>query len=55
MSAGRSHLPVLHPAKTTRIESAKQAPGEDDIRTWCRVCGADREVPDMIAASGAAG
>jgi hypothetical protein len=43
-----------HPAKTTRIEGAKQAPGEDDIRTWCRVCGAEREVPDLIAASRAA-
>lgn len=43
-----------HPAKTTRIEGAKQAPSEDDIRTWCRACGAEREVPDLIAASRAA-
>lgn len=43
-----------HKAKTSRIESAKQAPSEDDIRTWCRVCGAEREVPDLIAASRAA-
>lgn len=43
-----------HPAKTTRIEGAKQAPSEDDIRTWCRVCRAEREVPDLIAASRAA-
>jgi hypothetical protein len=43
-----------HPAKTTRIEGAKQAPSEDDIRTWCRVCHADREAPDLIAASRAA-
>lgn len=40
-----------HEAKTSRIESAKQAPSENDILTWCRVCGADREVPDLIAAS----
>jgi transcriptional regulator with XRE-family HTH domain len=40
-----------HEAKTSRIESAKQAPSEDDIRTWCRVCGAERAVPDIIAAS----
>jgi transcriptional regulator with XRE-family HTH domain len=40
-----------HKAKTSRIESAKQAPSEDDIRAWCRVCSADREVPDLIAAS----
>lgn len=40
-----------HEAKTSRIESAKQAPSEDDIRTWCRVCRAERAVPDLIAAS----
>lgn len=40
-----------HAAKTSRIESAKQAPGEDDIATWCRVCGAERDIPDLIAAS----
>ena len=43
-----------HAAKTSRIESAKQAPGEDDIRIWCHVCSAEREVPDLIAASRAA-
>jgi transcriptional regulator with XRE-family HTH domain len=40
-----------HEAKTSRIESAKQAPSEDDIRSWCRVCAAERTVPDLIAAS----
>ena len=40
-----------HEAKTSRIEAAKQAPSEDDIRVWCRVCGAERSVPDLIAAS----
>src|ERR1039457_6004831 len=40
-----------HEAKTSRIEAAKQAPSEDDIRIWCRVCGAERAVPDLIAAS----
>lgn len=43
-----------HEAKTSRIESAKQAPSETDIQTWCRVCDAAREVPDLIAASRAA-
>ena len=43
-----------HEAKTSRIESAKQAPSEADIQVWCRVCGADREIPDLIAASRAA-
>ena len=43
-----------HEAKTSRIESAKQAPSEADIQAWCRVSGASREVPDLIAASRAA-
>ena len=43
-----------HEAKTSRIESAKQAPSEPDIQAWCQVCGADREIPDLIAASRAA-
>jgi transcriptional regulator with XRE-family HTH domain len=40
-----------HEAKTSRIESAKQAPSEDDIRVWCSVCGAPKQVIDLIAAS----
>lgn len=43
-----------HEAKTSRIESAKQALTDADIETWCQVCGASREVPDLIAASRAA-
>jgi len=43
-----------HEAKTSRIESAKQAPSEADIQTWCRVCGADTQAIDLIAASRAA-
>jgi len=43
-----------HKAKTSRIESAKQAPSEADIAVWCRVCAAEREVPDLIASSRAA-
>lgn len=49
-----SDLAGWHPAKTTRIEGAKQGPSEDDIRAWCRVCHAEREAPDLIAASRAA-
>ena len=43
-----------HEAKTSRIESAKQAPSEADIRAWCHVCGADNRAIDLIAASRAA-
>jgi Helix-turn-helix domain len=40
-----------HEAKTSRVEGAKQAASEDDIRTWCMVCGVERVIPDLIAAS----
>lgn len=43
-----------HEAKTSRIESAKQAPSDADIRAWCRACGADDRATDLIAASRAA-
>ena len=43
-----------HEAKTSRIESAKQAPSDADIQAWCQVCGAPSQAPDIIAASRAA-
>jgi transcriptional regulator with XRE-family HTH domain len=43
-----------NPAKTSRIETAKQAPSEADIAVWCKVCRAEREVPDLIASLRAA-
>lgn len=43
-----------HEAKTSRIESAKQSTSDDDIRAWCRVCRAEDQAADLIAASRAA-
>jgi hypothetical protein len=43
-----------HEAKTSRIETGKQAPSDSDIRTWCEVCGVPDQGPDLIAASRAA-
>lgn len=39
-----------HEAKTSRIENARTPPADADIRTWCRVCDAEEQVPDLIAA-----
>ncbi|QMU77464.1 helix-turn-helix domain-containing protein [Streptacidiphilus sp. PB12-B1b] len=39
-----------HPAKTSRIQSGKSAPSEDDIRVWCAACKATSQIPDLIAA-----
>ncbi|PKV88191.1 helix-turn-helix transcriptional regulator [Streptomyces sp. TLI_146] len=38
-----------HPAKTTRIQRAKIAPSDADIRAWCAACGADGQAADLIA------
>lgn len=43
-----------HEAKTSRIESGKQAPSEADIRAWCEVCKVPDQAIDLIAASRAA-
>jgi len=43
-----------HEAKTSRIESAKHAPSDSDIRIWCQVCQVPGLAVDLIAASRAA-
>jgi transcriptional regulator with XRE-family HTH domain len=40
-----------HKSKTSRIENARQALADSDIRTWCRVCGAAEQAADLITAS----
>lgn len=38
-----------HPAKTSRILSAKTAPADGDLRAWCTACGAEDQQEDLIA------
>ncbi|WP_097956264.1 MULTISPECIES: helix-turn-helix transcriptional regulator [Streptomyces] len=38
-------------AKTSRIQSAKKAPSESDIKAWCTACGASEQISDLIAAA----
>lgn len=40
-----------HKSKSSRIENAKTPPSDEDIRTWCQVCGASAEATDLTAAS----
>ncbi|KAF0651726.1 hypothetical protein K701_01970 [Streptomyces fradiae ATCC 10745 = DSM 40063] len=35
----------------SRLENATTPPSDADIRTWCHVCGAPDEAPDLIAAA----
>jgi transcriptional regulator with XRE-family HTH domain len=43
-----------HESKSSRIEGAQTRPSDADIRAWCRACGAEQDVADLIAASRAA-
>ncbi|MFI1397727.1 helix-turn-helix domain-containing protein [Streptomyces sp. NPDC020681] len=38
-------------AKSSRIENARTAPSDQDIRLWCRACQAEGQAPDLIAAN----
>ncbi|MFE4973542.1 helix-turn-helix domain-containing protein [Kitasatospora sp. NPDC056651] len=38
-----------YPSKVSRLLNARTPPSEDDIRRWCRACGADDRAPDLIA------
>lgn len=38
-----------HSSKVSKIEYGKQAPSEDDIRTWCQHTRASDQIPDLIA------
>jgi transcriptional regulator with XRE-family HTH domain len=40
--------------KVSKIEHATRPPSAADIRAWCQVCGAEGEVPDLIASLHAA-
>lgn len=38
-------------SKSSRVENARTPPSDADIRAWCRVCGADGQAEELIAAS----
>ncbi|MEW1721391.1 helix-turn-helix transcriptional regulator [Streptomyces sp. NPDC093109] len=40
-----------HASKRSRIENARTRPSDKDIRAWCRACGAEEQIPNLIASS----
>ncbi|MGI5341437.1 helix-turn-helix domain-containing protein [Streptomyces sp. CA-181903] len=38
-------------SKVSRLENATTPPSDEDIRAWCRACGAEDQAADIIAAS----
>ncbi|WST69988.1 helix-turn-helix transcriptional regulator [Streptomyces uncialis] len=40
-----------HESKTSRVENARTAPSDADIRAWCAACGTPEHGPDLVAAN----
>ncbi|WIM96829.1 helix-turn-helix transcriptional regulator [Actinoplanes oblitus] len=47
---GLADLAGWHSSKVSKIEYGKQSPSEDDIQVWCRLCRADDQAENLIAA-----
>ncbi|WP_433332950.1 helix-turn-helix domain-containing protein [Spirillospora sp. CA-294931] len=41
----------LHPSKVSRAENGKQHLPDEDLRAWARVCGAEDQIGELIAAN----
>lgn len=39
----------MHFTKVSRLEHGKQNPSESDVREWCVACGAERQIPELVA------
>jgi transcriptional regulator with XRE-family HTH domain len=38
-----------HFTRVSKIEHGIQVPSEQDIQEWCRACGAEDQIPDLLA------
>jgi transcriptional regulator with XRE-family HTH domain len=38
-----------HFTRVSKLEHRVQAPSDQDIRDWCQACGAEGQIPDLIA------
>ncbi|MGW1742482.1 helix-turn-helix domain-containing protein [Nocardia sp. NPDC001965] len=46
-----AQLAGWHESKVSKIEFARIRPSDDDIRAYCRHCGAEDQLPDLLATS----
>jgi transcriptional regulator with XRE-family HTH domain len=44
-----ANLANWHYTKVSKIEHGITMPSDDDLESWCRVCGAESELPELIA------
>jgi len=40
-----------HYTKVSKLENGARPPSQADIREWCRICRADEQVPELVAAA----
>lgn len=40
-----------HYTKVSKLENGARTPSQSDIRQWCRICRAEDQAPDLIAAA----
>ncbi|WP_432948732.1 helix-turn-helix domain-containing protein [Kribbella sp. CA-253562] len=38
-----------HESKVSRIENGRTSPSSDDVRSWAEICGAVKQLPDLLA------
>lgn len=50
-SKALAELVGWHPTKVSKLEHVVTSPSFDDIRDWCRACGASSEIDDLIASA----
>ncbi|MBB2915053.1 transcriptional regulator with XRE-family HTH domain [Streptosporangium becharense] len=46
-----AHAAGWDESKCSRLINGRTLPSDDDIRVWCRICNAENEIPDLIAAT----
>jgi transcriptional regulator with XRE-family HTH domain len=46
-----ARLAGWHHTKVSKLEHGTRPPSRDDIRTWCRLCGAEDQATDLLAAA----
>ncbi len=46
-----AHRAGWHESKCSRLEHGRTPPSDDDIRSWALLCGAQDQIPDLIASA----
>jgi transcriptional regulator with XRE-family HTH domain len=44
-----ARLAGWHHSKVSKLEHGTRPPSREDLRTWCRLCGAEAQIPELLA------